>query len=82
MSEPLCPIECIKTGCEKDFLEKHDGFIITIVGSVGAVIGVFLTYFLKSRCKNIKTPCASCDRDVVDLDKDSVEIVTNNNNNE
>lgn len=78
MTEPLCPIQCIKTGCEKDWLEKHDGFLLTIVGSAGALLGVFLTYFLKSRCKNIKTPCVSCDRDVIELDKENVNVIVNN----
>ena len=37
-----------------------------IFGSVVSIIGAFSKCFLKSRCTNIKTPCVSCDRDVLD----------------
>ena len=67
-----CPIHCINAGCDKpDFLEKHSAFLLTLIGSVSAVLGVLLNYLLKSRCKNIRTPCISCDRDVIDVKLES-----------
>ena len=42
-----------------------------IFGSVVSIIGAFSKCFLKSRCTTIKTPCLSCDRDVLD-DSNSV----------
>ena len=72
----VCPIECVKSGCNDppDFLEKHNGFLLTLVASLSACVGVVLTYFLKSRCKNIRTPCISCDREVVALEPQNIEI--------
>jgi len=72
----VCPIECVKSGCEDppDFLEKHNGFLLTLVASLSACVGIVLTYFLKSRCKNIKCGCISCDREVVTLEPQNVEI--------
>ena len=65
----LCPIECVRVGCpEADWLEKHNTFVITLIGSLSALLGVIFAYCLKSRCKNIKTPCIECDRYVVELD--------------
>ena len=70
-----CPIECVSVSCpEPDFLEKHNGFLITLVGSLSAVLGVIFSYCLKSRCKNIKTPCLSCDRDVINIKKENIEL--------
>ncbi len=74
----VCPIECVKSGCEDppDFLSKHSTWLLTIIASASALFGVFLTYFLKSRCKNIRTPCISCDRDVVALDPSEVQVTS------
>jgi len=68
MSEEIvCPISCVKSGCPDpaDFLEKHSTFMITISGIISAFLGGLLSYFLKSRCTKIKTPCCSCDREVL-----------------
>ena len=75
-SDIVCPISCVKSGCNDppDFLEKHNGFLLTIVASLSACLGVVFSYFLKSRCKNIKTPCLSCDREVITLDANDVEL--------
>jgi hypothetical protein len=77
MSEIVCPISCVKSGCEDppDFLTKHSTFVITLFGSLSACLGVVFTYFLKSRCKVIKTPCFECNRDVINVN--DVEITTN-----
>jgi len=72
----VCPVECVKSGCpdSPDFLEKHDSFLLTIVASLSACVGLFLSYFLKSRCKKISTPCMSCDRDVLELEPNNTTI--------
>lgn len=81
MSNINCPIECVRSGCPSpDFLEKHDSFLITLIGSLSAVLGIVFTYFIKSRCKNIRTPCISCDRDVIEINRENIEINNNNNN--
>jgi hypothetical protein len=75
MSDINCPLECIKQICpEPDWLEKHNGFLITLLGSISAVLGLIFSYCIKSRCTNIKTPCISCDRDVIKLKKENIEI--------
>lgn len=66
----VCPIECVKD--EADFLQKHSTFVLTTIGSVSALLGVVMSYCLKSRCTNIKTPCLSCDR--VPLNPDDIAI--------
>lgn len=49
-------------------------FIINMTGigvaSLVALIGAFSKCFMKSRCTNIKSPCLSCDRDVMSADSD------------
>ena len=75
MSDIACPIECVNIGCDDpDFLEKHSTFLITLIGSVGACLGVVFTYFLKSRCRTIKTCCFTCDRDVIEIKQENIEI--------
>ncbi len=75
VGEILCPIECVSASCpEADWLEKHNGFLITLIGSFSAVLGVVFSYCIKSRCKNIKTPCISCDREVIEIKKENIEI--------
>ena len=63
-----CPIECVNIVCNPSWLEKHESFVLTIVGLAGTGIGVLLSYCLNSRCKNIKAGCISCDRDVLPPD--------------
>ena len=68
-----CPIECVKAGCpEPDFLQKHSTFVLTAIGSLSALLGIVISYCLKSRCTNIRTPCLSCDR--VPLEPDDIAI--------
>ena len=72
-----CPIECVKSGCDDppDFLTKHSGFLLTIVASASAMLGMLISYLLKSRCTNIKCLGLACQRDVIDLKASDVEIV-------
>ena len=75
MTDIVCPINCINTGCpHPDFLEKHNGFVITLIGSISAVLGVVFSYFIRSRCKNIKCCCIACDRDVIEVKKENIQI--------
>lgn len=69
----VCPIECI----EQDFLEKHSGFVITITGVISGFLGMLLSFFLKSRCKEISCWCIKCKRDVLDLTPSQINISTN-----
>jgi len=74
--ETICPIGCVKAGCDDtpDYLEKHSTFFLTLVGSVSALVGILLSYCIKSRCKNIKCCCISCDREPIDLNNDNIQI--------
>jgi len=77
MSDIFCPFECAKMGCpEPDIIEKHSAFILTLVGGLGAGIGVLLSYFLKSRCSHIKFCCIDCDREVIDLRASDTEVTS------
>ena len=75
-----CPIECVDRDliCQSppDWLEKHASFTLTLVGLVGGGLGVLLTYFLKSRCKNISLGwnCLSCEREVPELKPDELQV--------
>ena len=72
-----CSIECVRAACpEPDWLEKHSTFVITVIGLITGVLGVVLTYFLKSRCTKISCWGVSCDRDPVQLDSTQVEIAS------
>ena len=72
-----CPIDCVRIACpDPDWLEKHEGFVITIVGLIGGACGVLLTYFLKSRCKKISCWGLSCDREPIQLEPSQIEIVS------
>ncbi len=83
MSEIVCPLECVKSGCpsDPDFLEKHSTFVLTVCGMLSACIASILAYFLKSRCSKIVTPCLSCDRIVPDAVKEPKENEENEDNN-
>ena len=73
----VCPIECVKSGCpsEPGWLEKHNGFLLTLIGLLGGGCGVLLTYFLKSRCKKIRCCGLECDRTPIELNADNVHSV-------
>jgi hypothetical protein len=75
-----CPIECISRDliCESppDFLEKHGSFFLTLFGVLTGVVGLVFTYFLKSRCTEIKCFGLFCKRRPIDLDIADVEITS------
>ena len=78
-----CPIECIDRNLicepEQDFLEKHGSFFLTLFGVLTGVVGVVFTYFLKSRCTEIKCFGLFCKRKPLDLDVNDVEITSATN---
>ena len=79
----LCSIECVNIGCpQPTFLEKNQTFLLTIIGLGGSAFGVLTAYFLKSRCKKIKIfwGCLSCDRTVLELPIESVNVESVNVN--
>jgi hypothetical protein len=70
-----CPIECVRSACpDPDWLEKHNGFVLTLVASFSAAVGVVLSYFLKSRCSTIDCCGMKCNREVVELNPDQVTV--------
>ena len=76
-----CPIECMQNLNPPDWLEKHNAFVLTLVGILGGGLGVLLSYFLNSRCKKIDICCAKCERDVlqeptIELPPTRVELVS------
>ncbi len=75
MTSITCPVECVNQGCpQPDWLEKHNGFLLTLIGSISAALGIMFSYCIKSRCKNIKTPCLACDRDVIELSSENIQV--------
>lgn len=65
----VCPVECVAIACpHADFIERNGSFILMIVAAMSGFAGIFLTYFLRSRCTTIRCCCVTCDRDVIDLD--------------
>ena len=76
-----CPIECVRSACpDPDFIEKNGAWLLTIIGVFTACVGTVLTYFLKSRCKKIKCCGMSCDRDVLELSPQDVEVTSRSSN--
>ena len=59
----VCPLDCIWRESPPSWLEKHEGWTITMVGLASGFLGVLLTYFLKSRCTKIKCCGLGCDRE-------------------
>ncbi len=80
MSDIVCPLECMQNLNPPDWLEKHNAFVLTLVGILGGGAGVLLSYFLKSRCTKIKCCGINCDREPITLDSSQVEVVTSSSN--
>jgi len=78
-----CPIACINRDliCDSppDFLDKHSSFLMTVIGIASGGLGIVLTYFLKSRCTEIKCGCLSCKRKPLELDIPEVVVETDVN---
>ena len=61
---------------EEDWLEKHGPITLTIVGLVIGCIGGVLTYFLRSRCSEIRCLGLFCKRQVLDIDVEQATVNT------
>ena len=75
MDEILCPIECTRSACPDppDFIEKNGTWLLGVIASAAGLIGVLVTYFLKSRCTYLKCGCVSCDREPIELTVEDVD---------
>ena len=51
------------------------------VAGVVAIIGGISSCMMKSRCTNIKSPCLSCDRNVIDEDNDVYQVTPRTDSN-
>ena len=63
-----CPLECIWRESPSSWLEKHEGWTLTVLGLASGGFGVLLTYFLNSRCKKIQCCGIGCDREPLPAD--------------
>ena len=63
-------------GDPPDFLTKHGAWLLTIVGIATGAFSALLVYFLKSRCKKISCWGLNCDREVLDLDPNNVDVTS------
>ena len=77
MTTVNCPMDCIRTGCNDNNEETRNAFLITLIGSLSAILGLVFSYFIKSRCTNIRTPCISCDREVIQIKKENENQINN-----
>ena len=71
-----CPA-CNPCNCPTpDFIERNGTWLLGTFGIASALIGGMFAYFLKSRCTRISCGCVSCDRDVVALKAEDIEVKT------
>ena len=69
-----CHPNCVKLGCDQpDWLEKHNAFLLSLIGVCSGVLGLCLSHILKSRCSKITCWGISCDREVVALTVDDID---------
>ena len=70
-----CPA-CNPCNCpDPDFIERNGTWLLGVIGIVAGVVGGMFTYFLKSRCHQIKCCGSECNREVMTLEQD-VKIET------
>ena len=69
-----CPIECVKN--HPDFIERNGTWLLSVIASISALCGYFLSYFLKSRCKKIDCCGLKCDRTPIDLEVKDANVVS------
>jgi len=63
MSSTPPPIIIDSNGYSYNWIDG--GFVLTLVGLIGAGSAYCLTYFLKSRCTRIKCGCIECLREPI-----------------
>lgn len=71
-----CPIECVKDS--PDFIERNGTWLLSVIASISACVGYFLSYFLKSRCKTIDCCGLKCDRTPIELKPSDAQIANEN----
>ena len=82
MTDPLCPIACVTAACPDDtFIQKHETFLLTVIGILSTALTAMLSYFLKSRCTKIKCFGVSCTRVPIPNVKVNVNDIENVNDN-
>ena len=59
-----------------DFIQKNGTWLVTVIGLFSACVGALLTFFLKSRCTEIKCLGLFCKRQVLDLAGNEVEVIS------
>jgi hypothetical protein len=52
----------------------NDAVVITLIGAVGAVLGILIRYLFYSKCTRVK--CCGCE-----IDRDTIHEQTNPDNN-
>ena len=63
-------------GDKADFLTKHGAWLLTVIGVATGAFSALLVYFLKSRCKKISCWGLRCDREVLELDPNNVDVTS------
>ena len=58
---------------DPDFIERNGGWILSVVGVLGACCSACFVYLLKSRCRTIKCWGLVCERDVLPVEAISIE---------
>jgi hypothetical protein len=65
-----------------NFIQTNEAFLLTIVASISAMLGLLLNTCIKSRCSAIKLCGLECIRQPIPVeDLANVNIVNPNNNN-
>jgi len=78
MSSTTPPIIIDSNGYSYNWIDG--GFVLTLVGLIGAGSAYCLTYFLKSRCTRIKCGCIECLREPIAEDHlNDIQIEVPNN---
>jgi len=66
----VCPLECV----QDDWLQKHSAFVVSLTGIFSGLVGLTLSFFIKSRCTSIECCCIKCDRNVVEITRTDTSL--------
>lgn len=67
-----CPLECVNVACdEPDWVQRNGSWLTALIMGV---VGMVLTYFLKSRCYKIGCCGNYCERDVLKGTPDNSKV--------
>ena len=65
-----CNIKCLNIGCPvPSFIQQHEAFLLTLIASTSACLGLVFSYLLKSRCIKINACCIKCERTPLPVDE-------------